>query len=213
MARDDRTSTRKGYHHGNLRQALVDATLELVIERGPQGFTIAEAARKAGVSPGAPYRHFKGREEVLEEAAVQGFEMFADLMEHAYKTSQPSPLSSFEATGRAYLAFARKFPGHYIAMFESSLQIARNPQLKMASDRAFAVLTRAAEDLVARLPRDKRPPATMVSHHIWAMSHGVVELFARNSPGSATPFPAEDLLESGVGIYLRGLGLISSDQT
>ena len=213
MARDDTTSTRKGYHHGNLRQALVDATLDLVIEKGPQGFTIAEAARKAGVSPGAPYRHFKGRDEILEEAARQGFEMFADLFEHAYKKSQPSPLASFEATGRAYLAFARKFPGHYIAMFESGLQIAHNPQLKIASDRAFAVLTQAAEDLVARLPRDRRPPATMISHHIWAMSHGVVELFARRAPGSATPFPAEDLLESGVGVYLRGRGLIEADDS
>ncbi len=210
MSRDPQ-SARKGYHHGNLRQALVDASLELVLEKGPQGFTIAEAARKAGVSPGAPYRHFKGRDEVLEEAARQGFEMFADLMEHAYKTSQPAPLASFEATGRAYLAFARKFPGHYIAMFESGLPLAHNAALKAASDRAFAVLTRAAEALIARLPRDRRPPATMVSHHIWAMSHGVVELFARPGPGSATPFPAEDLLESGVGIYLRGLGLIDQD--
>ncbi|MEM8789044.1 MAG: TetR/AcrR family transcriptional regulator [Pseudomonadota bacterium] len=211
MARDD-ASARKGYHHGNLRQALVEATLELVVEKGPLGFTITEAARRAGVSPGAPYRHFKGREEILEEAARQGFEMFADLMEHAYKSRQPSALASFEATGRAYLAFARKFPGHYIAMFEAGLPIAANPDLKHASDRAFAVLTRAAEDLLARLPRDKRPPATMVSHHIWAMSHGVVELFARGKPGGKSPFPAEDLLETGVGVYLRGLGLVDPDR-
>jgi hypothetical protein len=51
----------------------------------------------------------------------------------------------------------------------------------------------------------------MFSAHIWAMSHGVVELFARNSPGRASPFPADDLLESGIGIYLRGLGLIKGD--
>ena len=51
----------------------------------------------------------------------------------------------------------------------------------------------------------------MFSAHIWAMSHGVVELFARNSPGRAAPFDAEDLLESGIGIYLRGLGLIAPD--
>jgi AcrR family transcriptional regulator len=210
MAQDDST-TRKSYHHGNLKQALVDATLELVVERGPFGFTIAEAARKAGVSPGAPYRHFKGREEIIEEAALQGFEMFADLMEHAYRKSQPSALEGFEATGRAYLAFARKFPGHYITMFESGISIQANPQLKMASERAFAVLTQAAEKLIARMPRDRRPPPTMVSHHIWAMSHGVVELFARGQPGTKSPFAAEELLESGVGIYLRGLGLIERD--
>ena len=205
-------SGRRGYHHGNLREALVDAVLELVVEKGPQGFTIAEAARRAGVSPGAPYRHFKGRENIIEEAATRGFEIFADLMEHAYKSAQPSPLASFEATGRAYLAFARKFPGYYICMFESGLSIAGNAQLKQASDRAFAVVTRAAEGLLQRLPRDSRPPASMISQHIWAMSHGVVELFARGQPGARSPYPPEDLLETGVGIYLRGLGLIDGDQ-
>lgn len=207
----EETTARRGYHHGNLRRALVDAVLELVVEKGPYGFTVVEAARRAGVSPGAPYRHFKNREEIIEEAAREGFEMFADLMEHAYDSATGSPLAAFEATGRAYLAFARKFPGYYITMFESGVSIAANTDLKLAADRAFTVMTRAAEALIARMPREKRPPATMISHHIWAMSHGVVELFARSQPGTKTPFAAEDLLESGVGIYLRGLGLVDPD--
>ncbi len=62
------------------------------------------------------------------------------------------------------------------------------------------------------LPEDRRPPARMVANHIWAMSHGVVELFARNSPGTQSPFPPEDLLETGIGVYLRGLGLIPPDE-
>ncbi len=143
--------------------------------------------------------------------ALQGYEMFADLMEHAYKKSQPSAMEGFEATGRAYLAFARKFPGHYIAMFESGVLVTANPRLKSAADRAFAVLTQAAERLTARMPRERRPPPTMVSHHILAMSHGVVELFARGEPGKNSPYEAEELLETGVGIYLRGLGLIEPD--
>jgi len=52
----------------------------------------------------------------------------------------------------------------------------------------------------------------MFSAHIWAMSHGVVELFARGRPGANTPFAPEDLLEAGIGIYLRGLGLIRPDE-
>ncbi len=208
----EKTETRKGYHHGNLRQALVDATLTLVVEKGPQGFTLSEAARQAGVSAAAPYRHFKGREDLIEEAARQGFEIFADLMEAAYNKGQPSALAAFEATGRAYLAFARNNPGHYITMFESGVSITAAPALKDAADRAFFVLTNAAEDLSAHMPADRRPPASMVSHHIWALSHGVVELFARGQPGSKSPFSAEDLLESGIGIYLRGLGLIGADE-
>lgn len=203
---------KRGYHHGNLKQALVDATLGLIEEKGPQGFTMAEAAKRAGVSAAAPYRHFKGRGDLISEAARQGFEIFADLMEYAYKKGGPSALASFEATGRAYLAFARRHPGHYIAMFESGVRINAEPDLAMASNRAMSVLTKAAEKLAAHLPPDKRPPATMVSQHVWALSHGVVELFARGEPGARSPFPPEDLLESGIGIYLRGLGLIPEDK-
>ncbi|MBM1631967.1 TetR/AcrR family transcriptional regulator [Sulfitobacter mediterraneus] len=202
---------KKGYHHGNLRQALIDAALKLIELRGPMGFTLSEAAKQAGVTPAAVYRHFDGREDLIAEAARQGYEIFADLMDFAYQSGQPSALKAFEATGRAYLAFARKHPGHYIAMFESGISVNRTPELASAANRANAVLEKAAEDLSQHIPADKRPPATMFSAHIWAMSHGVVELFARNSPGRASPFPPDDLLETGIGIYLRGLGLVDGD--
>ena len=202
---------KKGYHHGNLREALVAAALELIEARGPTGFTLSEAAKQAGVTPAAVYRHFDGREALIAEAAQQGYEIFAELMEYAYQSGQPSALKAFEATGRAYLAFARKYPGHYIAMFESGISVNRTPELAMVANRANAVLEKAAGDLSERIPEDKRPPASMFSAHIWAMSHGVVELFARNSPGRASPFPPEDLLETGIGIYLRGLGLIAPE--
>ncbi|MFT4715439.1 MAG: AcrR family transcriptional regulator [Paracoccaceae bacterium] len=204
--------SRRGYHHGNLKQALVDSTLILIEEKGPQGFTMAETAKAAGVSPAAPYRHFSGKEDMIAEAARQGFEIFADLMEFAYRKGAPSALASFEATGRAYLAFARKHPGHYIAMFESGLRINADPALALASERAMSVLSRATSELMAHLPADKRPPSTMVTQHIWAMSHGVVELFARGEPGARAPFTPEDLLESGIGVYLRGLGLLVEDK-
>jgi len=204
---------KRGYHHGNLRQALVNATLDLIREKGPQGFTMAEAAKAAGVSPAAPYRHFSGKEAMIAEAAREGFEIFADLMEHADQDGAPSALAAFEATGRTYLAFAQKYPGHYIAMFESGLRINANPDLAHASERAMAVLARAAERLLARLPAAQRPPASMVTQHIWAMSHGVVELFARGAPGARAPYSPEDLLESGIGIYLRGLGILTPPES
>lgn len=199
---------KRGYHHGNLRQALVEAALALIEEKGPTGFTLSEAAKQAGVTPAAVYRHFGGREDLIAEAAKQGYEVFADLMEHAYSAGQPSSLKSLEATGRAYLAFARKYPGHYISMFESGISVNRTPELAHISGRAMGVLERAASELMREVPEDKRPPARMVSAHIWALSHGVVELFARGSPGTQSPFPPEELLETGIGVYLRGLGLI-----
>ncbi|MDG1354205.1 MAG: TetR/AcrR family transcriptional regulator [Sulfitobacter sp.] len=203
--------SKRGYHHGNLRQALVDAALQLIELRGPTGFTLSEAAKQAGVTPAAVYRHFEGREDLIAEAALQGYEIFGDLMQYAYESGQPSALQAFEATGRAYLAFARKYPGQYIAMFESGVQINRTAALASVANRANAVLEQAATDLSQHIPAHKRPPASMFSAHIWAMSHGVVELFVRNSPGRASPFPPEDLLETGIGIYLRGLGLIAPD--
>ena len=201
---------KRGYHHGNLRQALIDAALQLITEKGPGGFTLSEAAKTAGVTPAAVYRHFEGREDLIAEAAHQGYEIFADLMEYAYQNGQPSALAAFEATGRAYLAFARKNPGHYIAMFESGISINRTPELASSAARAKLVLERAAGDLSQHIPEEKRPPASMFSAHIWALSHGVVELFTRAN-GAQSPFAPEDLLESGIGIYLRGLGLVESD--
>lgn len=202
---------KRGYHHGNLRQALVDAALTLIEEKGPTGFTLSEAAKLAGVTPAAVYRHFAGREDLIAEAARQGYEIFADVMKFAYDKGQPSALAAFEATGRAYLAFARRYPGHYIAMFESGISVNHSPELAAISSKARGVLEQAASDLSQHIPPEKRPPPQMFSSHIWALSHGVVELFARNSPGTRAPFPPEDLLESGIGIYLRGLGLLPPD--
>ena len=202
---------KRGYHHGNLKQALVEAALRLIEEKGPTGFTLSEAAKNAGVTPAAVYRHFAGREELIAEAARQGHEIFAELMKVAYNDGKPTALAAFEATGRAYLAFARKYPGHYMAMFESGLSLNANTGLAMASRKSQAILEEAAEALSQHIPLEKRPPAAMFSAHIWAMSHGVVELFARGTPGAKAPFPPEELLESGIGIYLRGLGLIAPD--
>lgn len=202
---------KRGYHHGNLRQALVDAALTLIAERGPTGFTLSEAAKVAGVTPAAVYRHFDGREALIAEAALQGYEIFADLMDYAYDDGRPTALKAFEATGRAYLAFARRYPGHYVAMFESGVSVNASPELARVADRARGVLERAAMDLARHIPPEKRPPAAMVSAHVWALSHGVVELFARGQPGGRAPYTPDDLLETGVGIYLRGLGLVPPD--
>ena len=203
---------KRGYHHGNLRQALIDAALILIADQGPTGFTLSEAAKAADVTPAAVYRHFAGRDDLLAEIARQGYDIFAALMEFAFNNGQPTALAAFEATGRAYLAFARKYPGHYMAMFESGLNLNAHPDLAVVAQKARGVLERAAENLSQHMPAAKRPPATMFSAHIWAMSHGVVELFMRGSPGSQSPYKPEDLLEAGIGIYLRGLGLLPPDR-
>ena len=135
---------RRGYHHGNLREALIQAALSLIGEKGPAGFTIAEAARSAGVSPAAPYRHFRDREELMGDVARLGFERFAADLDTAWHGGNPSPLEALQNTGRAYLAFARNEPAYYAAMFETGMPQVSNPALEQAADRAFEVLLKAA---------------------------------------------------------------------
>src|SRR5690242_2390288 len=170
---------RRGYHHGNLREALVEAALTLIAEKGPAGFTVAEAARLAGVSPGAPYRHFRDAEALLAEVALRGFERFAAALEAAWDDGRPDPFRAFEALGRAYLAFARQTPAYYAAMFETHISFEAYAGLLSASDRSFAILRQAAERLTATLPRDKRPPSLMTALHLWATTDGIAALFVR----------------------------------
>ncbi|MHA1537499.1 MAG: TetR/AcrR family transcriptional regulator [Alphaproteobacteria bacterium] len=207
-SKQDRGSSRRGYHHGNLREALIEAALELIGKTGPAGFTFAEAARAAGVSPAAPYRHFRDRDELMADIAQRGFERFGADLKDAWNDGKPDPRTAFTKVGRAYLAFARSQPAYYAAMFEARLPPAINRDLAQAADQAFAVIRQAAETLSARLPKENRPPALMMGLHIWALSHGIASLFARGDAGRRSlPMPAEDLLEAGVLVYLSGLGL------
>lgn len=199
---------RRPYHHGNLREVLVEAAITLIEESGPQGFTLAEAARRAGVSAAAPYRHFKGRDDLLEEIAKRGFAIFADLMWTAWGEGQPNPLAAFSRLGQCYLDFARDRPAYYMAMFESGVSVVPNTELGDLAESGFGALLAAAEALSAPLPKDRRPPPRMFANHIWAMSHGVVELFGRGEPGIRSPISPEDMLASAALIYLRGLGVI-----
>ena len=200
---------RRGYHHGNLREALVAAALDLIAEKGPAGFTFAEAARWAGVSPAAPYRHYRDRDALIADVARRGFERFeADLAE-AWDDGRPEPLRALEKVGRAYLAFARTEPAYFAAMFEAKLPPDVTRELAEAAERAFAVLRQAAEALCARLPKQGRPPALMVSLHVWSLTHGIASLFARGDAARRKlPMTPEDLLEAGVLVYLEGLGLV-----
>ncbi len=202
----DRTE-RRGYHHGNLREALVEAALALIATKGAAGFTVAEAARQAGVSPAAPYRHFRDAEALLDEVAIRGFDRLAGALAAAWNDGRPDPASSFEAIGAAYLAFARREPAFYAAMFEArSAGIA--PAVTAASDRAFAVLRQAAERLASRATKPAGAPPLMMALHLWALSHGTAALFCRpDRARRALPMAPEELLEAGILLYLQSLGL------
>ncbi len=198
----------RGYHHGNLKEALLQAALDLIAQKGASGFTFADAARMAGVSPAAPYRHFRDRDELLSSIAQRGFEKFEAALASAWDDGRPDTLTAFERAGKAYLAFAREEPAFYSAMFESGVPVDADPTLLAASERAFGIIRAAAERLAALAPPGvPRPPALMIALHIWSMSHGIASLFSRGDGARRKlPMSPDELLEAEVLIYLRGLG-------
>lgn len=165
---------KRRYHHGSLKQALVDAAIELLAEGGPSALTLTEAARRAGVTPAAPYRHFSGRDALMSEIARQGFETFGDRIEAAWDEGRPEAKGAMRAMCAAYLAFAREEPGLYAAMFGQATALA-DPQAGGAADRALEILWRA---VVAWLQQAGAPAqgARHVALQVWALAHGVAML-------------------------------------
>ena len=201
------SGAKRSYHHGNLREALIKAALDLIAEKGPAGFTFAEAARAAGVSPAAPYRHFRDRDALIADVARRGFESFSQALAMAWNEGRPSPRAAFERVGAAYLGFARTQSAYFSAMFESGLPLADYPDVRVEGDKAFGILREACEAVLLTLPQNKRPPALMMALHIWSLSHGIAALFARGDRARrAIPMSPEELLEAATLIYLEGLG-------
>ena len=206
--RDTGPGSRRSYHHGNLREALIKAALDLIAEKGPAGFTFAEAARAAGVSPAAPYRHYRDRDALMADIAKRGFEAFEAALTTAWNKGQPDVHSAFDRMGHAYLDFARREPAQFSAMFESSLTVAAFPELHSAGERAFNVLRDACAALIETMPAAKRPPVMMMALHVWSLSHGIASLFARgDNARRPIPMTPEDLLDAAMLIYLDGLGV------
>lgn len=105
------------YHHGDLRTALIDASVELVREVGAEAFTLKDASRIAGVSVAAPYRHFADKAELLFEVAERGFETMSDTMHVALQGKEPGSIEAITSLGQSYVNFARDYPHLFRLMF------------------------------------------------------------------------------------------------
>jgi len=165
---------RRGYHHGRLRDALVEAARTLVTERGPAGFTLAEAAKRVGVTAAAPYRHFSDRNELMGELAGRGFQIFGERLARAWDDGRPNVLEAFRRMGAAYLAFAQEEPGLYAAMF-GNVQTLAAPGPGAAADAALETL-RKASVAILRSYGAPESAARDLALEIWAYSHGVAML-------------------------------------
>jgi AcrR family transcriptional regulator len=153
------------YHHGNLRQALLEAALVMLEQEGEAGVGLRDLARAVGVSPAAPYRHFASRAALLEALAVTGYRRFTEAMEAVAVADTLDPAT---AMGRTYVKFALDNPNLFRLMFSPQLRRDRLPGLRMAADAAFRTL----RHVIGGDVRQNRVAALAA----WARVHGLAVL-------------------------------------
>src|SRR5207237_9381160 len=139
---------KRPYHHGNLRQALIDAALELIEERGVSALTLREVARRVGVTHAAPQRHFEDRAALLAAVAEQGFRGLRARVEQVLSAaSARDPAARLNALGVAYVEFAVQNPAHFRVMFSAEMvDKSRHPSLQAASRRIHDFLVQSIEE-------------------------------------------------------------------
>jgi AcrR family transcriptional regulator len=166
---------RDSYHHGDLKRALTHAALSLVAERGPKGFTLTEAARRAGVSAAAPYRHFADKAHLLATVAEQGFLELHTALTTTAADAASDPAARLISIGRAYVRWAVDHPDHYRVMFGADNDKAQHPSLAVAAGQAFGdlldviTLCQAAGKLRGQEPGQVAGP-------LWSLVHGIASL-------------------------------------
>jgi len=136
----------KRYHHGDLRQALLDMVLTMLAERGDAAeVTLREVARRIGVSHNAPYRHFADKDALLAAVATEGFLLLSKALRAAREDISNSE-ERFIRTGLAYLDFAQTHRGYLAVMHGPDVPKGRTPALQMAANDTFQILKDAALD-------------------------------------------------------------------
>jgi AcrR family transcriptional regulator len=165
---------RRHYHHGNLREALLQGALRAIAELGPASFTLREVARRAGVSHNAPYRHFRDKDALLAAVAAQGFRELTLAMREA-GARQPKALDRLKRSGLAYVAFAVRRPEHFTVMFDAPVRSSKDPEYAEASQEAFDTLV----NYIRNCQEEGQLPAGNTLEralYAWSLVHGIAKL-------------------------------------
>src|SRR3984957_4895596 len=179
---------RHSYHHGNLREALLQGAIRVIAEVGPAAFTLREVARRAGVSHNAPYRHFRDKDALLAAVAAQGFRELTRAMREAGER-QSNALDKLKQSGMAYVDFAIRRPEHFTVMFDAPAIASKDPEYIEASQEAFNTLVnyvRSSQE-EGQLRAGNTPERTL---YAWSLVHGIAKI----AVARRFPFQIEDPL-------------------
>lgn len=191
MPKIEKTDSKPAYHHGDLRHALIEAAEAILLERGVEGFSLREAARRAGVSPGAPAHHFGDARGLLTAVATLGFENLSAALEAANAWSEGQPRRDrIAAQGRAYVCFALAQPARFDLMWRRELLDQADPAYATASLQAFQLLHEAVMGKPLDLacfdglePPDVDPRVIAA----WSIVHGFAQLARQGAFDAETP--------------------------
>lgn len=199
---------REAYHHGNLRRALLDAALEILGGEGAGALSLREAARRAGVSHAAPFRHFADKQDLVAAVAEEGFRAMTAEMRAATPPGLENPVARLQALGVRYVTFAAAHPAHFRVMFGPEVADRRaHSALRAAADEAFELLVGALADCQrAGMVRAGEPSELAMA--AWATVHGLASLVVSgqiSGEGSAPRGSVEELALRVTASLFRGL--------
>jgi AcrR family transcriptional regulator len=203
--KSDHASTRARYHHGDLRQALIDATHQLLIEKGPDQLSLADACRLAGVSTAAPYKHFRDKLEILEAIVEQGFARLSEKSVAAARSKGEGTLEGVIAMGQAYLRFAVEETAVFRLMF------GQNTALKQAEDvqtEGRACFSHVIEQVDFYCQRHKcEGDPRFIALQLWTFVHGAACLLIDSDYEKVAPNLDVSVLVSQAAVRLLPPGI------
>jgi len=179
LARRGARQGRDDYHHGDLRNALIRATLELIPETGVRQLSLREVARRAGVSHGASYRHFQDKEALLAAVAEQGFNELASTLRAAAQSAAADPIAKLQAAGVAYVEFGMSHPQHLQVMFGGAIaDLDAHPALQLATETAHNELRVVVAEILRGSASHSGVNEEVVGAAAWSIVHGLTVLLA-----------------------------------
>lgn len=192
---------KKKYHHGDLRDALLDAIRQLIERDGPDGFSIAEACRMAGVSTAAPYKHFKDRGDMLKGIVLLGMERLYQAMQHAADAHPAGDPLRIVGLGRSYIDFAKAEPGVFRMMFSLAKSGPEDDDLRAAGDAANTLVERIVAEHLGIDPDGEE--AKLRAYALWCFVHGHCFLMLDGKLEPGLTVEEEDTL-----LYLVGRAML-----